>query len=589
MTSAFATLGVICCFAIAVQGNSSNDVDPLVKIKNGTLVGVLMKTRKGREYAGFRGIPYALPPIGELRFQPPRPTASWDGVRSAKEDAEICVQRNIYVHQEEIVGNEDCLYLNVYTPKLPTSGPGNLDNPHPALPVLVWFHGGGWIAGAGHSEFYNAKFLLDHDVILVTMNFRLGPLGFLSTEDMASPGNYGLKDQNQAMRWIQENIAAFGGDRNRVTIFGESAGGASVNFHMMSPLSKGLFHRGISESGTAICPWVLTRPGLAIRQTRRLGQLMDCDQDDTAKLIECLRTKDAVDITATDRDFQEFGYCPMIPFRPVVEPLHPGAFLIEDPATALKFGRQVDVPWMTGITSHEGSLKVPEIYGINNGEQAKLLDKDFEKWAPTTLMYQHHCPKEHHSEVAKRIREFYLGDLPIDNSTRYNIIDMYSDAWFNVAADNAVRDYLDTMASPIFYYYFAYRGDVSFSSIFGDPDHDYGVSHADELQYLFPVGEQLFKDVTLSEESLKIVDIITSLWANFAKSGNPTPEVTPTLPVKWLPVRTHNLEYLHIGGSQELYMAYNLLPERMQFWATLPLQGLSYVDANDARPSKDEL
>ncbi|XP_012252139.2 venom carboxylesterase-6-like [Athalia rosae] len=587
MKVTYAALCVACFYVLSFDLNSANG-ELVVNVKNGTLEGIFLKTRKGREYAAFRGIPYALPPVGELRFQPPKPSASWTGVRSAKEDAGICVQRNIYTYQEEIVGVEDCLYLNVYTPKLPTS-PSGLDNPHSALPVLVWFHGGGWVTGAGHSDFYNAKFLLDHDVILVTLNFRLGPLGFLSTEDLVSPGNQGMKDQSQALRWVQENIYAFGGDPNRVTIFGESAGGASVNYHMMSPLSRGLFQRGISESGTGLCPWALTRPGLGINQARRLGQLLGCVEEDTSKLLECLRTKDAVDIIGTDRDFQKFGYCPMIPFRPIVEPNHPGAFLTEDPAEALKAGRIADIPWMSGITSHEGTLKVAGIYGLNDGEDVKRLDDDFQKIAPVTLLYDNYCTEDHRSEVTKRIREFYFGDSPIDNSTKWNLIDLYSDAWFNVAADNAIRDFFDFQSSPVFYYYFAYQGEVSFSTIFGDPKGDYGVSHADELQYLFPVGEQLFKDKTLGDESLKVVDIMTTLWANFAKSGNPTPEITDAVPVKWQPVRTHNLEYLHIGGSENLFMGYNLLRDRMQFWASLPLRGLSFAEGGETPRSKDEL
>ncbi|KAK0077241.1 hypothetical protein PV326_010187, partial [Microctonus aethiopoides] len=208
---------------------------PVVKIKNGTLEGSFMRTRRGREFVSFRGIPYALPPLGKLRFEPPKPMNAWNDVRSAKEDANICIQRNIYTHDDNIVGVEDCLYLNVYTPSLPKNEHKTIEKNYP---VMIWFHGGGWVTGAGHSQFYSPKFLLDHDVILVTVNFRLGPLGFLSTEDMISPGNQGMKDQSQSIRWVNENIAAFGGDRDRVTIFGESAGGASVHYHMMSPLSR---------------------------------------------------------------------------------------------------------------------------------------------------------------------------------------------------------------------------------------------------------------------------------------------------------------------------------------------------------------
>ncbi|XP_043262699.1 venom carboxylesterase-6-like [Colletes gigas] len=556
---------------------------PSVKIKNGTLSGQIMKTRRGREFAGFRGIPYALPPLGEHRFEPPRPSAAWNGVRSAQDDANICTQRNIYTYQDEIIGDEDCLYLNVYTPKLPKED----DGVKGGYPVMIWLHGCGWICGAGHSDFYSPKFLLDHDVILVTANYRLGPLGFLSTEDTVCPGNNGLKDQAQSIRWVHENIAAFGGDPNRVTIFGESAGGASVHYHMMSNLTKGMFHRAISQSGNGYCPWAVMRPGAAKKNAEKVADLLDCPSKDSKQLVACLRNKKAVDIIGTDRAFQEFGYCPMIPFRPVIEPIHPGAVLTEDPAVASRNGRLLDIPWMTGITSEEGSIVVPGLYTRHNGKLIKKLNDDFVNIAPVTLLFGQTCPKAEVTQVASKIREFYFGKAPIDNSTRFNLIDMYSDAWFTHAAHTSVRDYLEKQSSPVYYYYLAYRGSASFSIIFGDPSNNYGVSHADELQYLFPVGEQLFKDIPLSEKDQEMVDVITSMWFNFANSGNPTPEVSKEVPLKWKPVRTRALEYLRLG-QDDIKMSENLISDRMNFWNRLPIRP-DLDDGDKRQQKKDEL
>ncbi|KZC14640.1 Venom carboxylesterase-6 [Dufourea novaeangliae] len=541
-----------------------------------------MKTRRGREFAGFRGIPYALPPLEELRFEPPKPSAEWDGVRPAKEDAKICVQRNIYTHDDNIIGDEDCLYLNVYTPRLPTEE----DKLKGGYPVMIWLHGCGWICGAGHSEFYGPKFLLDHDVILVTVNYRLGPLGFLSMEDTVLPGNNGMKDQAQSIRWVHENIAAFGGDPNRVTIFGESAGGASVHYHMMSSLTRGLFHRAISQSGNGYCPWAVGKPGSAKRNAIKLADLLHCPSKDTKQLVACLRKKNANDIIGTDRAFQVFGYCPMIPFRPVVEPDHPGAFLTEDPAISSRNGRLMDIPWMTGITSEEGSLVVPGLYKRHNGQLLKKLNNDFSNIAPITLLFGQSCPKDEIKRVASEIREFYFGKAPIDNATRFKLIDMYSDAWFTHAAHNSVRDYLKKQSAPVYYYYLAYRGRASFSKIFGDADNDYGVCHADELQYLFPVGEQLFTDTPLNENDHKMVDTITSLWVNFATTGNPTPEVSKEIPIKWKPVRTEALEYLRIGNDH-IRMSENLNSDRMNFWDHLPIR--PDLTESGKQQQKDEL
>ncbi|XP_066593320.1 carboxylic ester hydrolase [Prorops nasuta] len=562
------------------QSHSVQGLESIVEIKNGTLAGIVMRSRKGREFLGFRGIPYALPPLGELRFEPPKPAASWTGVLDAGKDSNICTQRNIYTHQEEIVGHEDCLYLNVYTPKVP----GAEDKLHP---VMIWFHGGGWLTGAGHSEFYGPKFLLDHDMVLVTLNFRLGPLGFISMEDMVIPGNMAMKDQAQGIRWVSENIAAFGGDPNRVTIFGESAGGASVHYHMISHLSRGLFHRGISQSGTAYCPWTLTQPGEAKKHAKMVAEKLKCPSKDSKAMLKCLKTKSAVDIIGTDRLFQEFDYCPMIPFRPVVEPKHSGAFLSEDPFVATTSGNIVDIPWMAGITSEEGSLRVPGLYGLFGGKLIKQLNDEFTEIAPISLLYKETCPAHLLDDVTKKIREFYFGDRDIDTSTKFSTINMYSDAWFTHGASRTIRDYFKQMSSPLYYYYFAYKGSASFSRIFGDPSQDYGVSHADDLQYLFPVGEQLFQDTPLSQEDHKMIDSVTSLWFNFAKSGNPTPDVTSQVPVKWKPVRTESLEYLHIGNDG-IRMSKNLLSERLNFWDTLPIRDGS-KRYNDVDRSKDEL
>ncbi|XP_071875787.1 carboxylic ester hydrolase [Bombus fervidus] len=553
---------------------------PVVKVKNGTLSGLFMRTRKGREFAGFRGIPYALPPVKELRFETPKPAAAWDGIRSAKDDANICIQRNIFTYDDQIVGDEDCLYLNVYTPKVPTAE----DKLKGGYPVMIWLHGGGWVCGAGHSDYYHPKFLLDHDVILVTVNYRLGPIGFLSTEDLVCPGNNGLKDQAMSIRWVHENIAAFGGDPNRVTIFGESAGGASAHYHMMSDLSKGLFHRAISQSGTSDCRWALAKPGSARKKATKVAELLSCPSENSKQLVECLRTKDAIELIATDRSFQEFGYCPVIAFRPVIEPVHPGAFLTEDPVGMSKNGRISDIPWMTGIMSEEGSLVVPGFYGRNNGELIKKLNKYFLDFAPITLVIDETCRKDEQKRVSAKIRKFYFDQAAIDNSTRFQLINMFSDAWFTHAARTSVRSYLEKQSSPVYYYYMSYRGSASFSRIFGDINNNYGVSHADELQYLFPVGEQLFKDIPLSEKDLKMVDVLTSLWYNFANSGNPTPEVSEQIPIKWKPVRTQNLEYLHIG-QDDIRMSENLLQERLDFWENLPVR----EDFDTQRQWKDEL
>ncbi|KAL3282159.1 hypothetical protein HHI36_005354 [Cryptolaemus montrouzieri] len=162
----------------------------------------------------------------------PVPIEPWKDVLDATKPHAVCPQRDIYRRTDLIEGDEDCLYLNVYTPRLPSE---NLE----LLPVMVFFHGGGFLCGGGNSYWYGPDVLLDRDIVLVVTNYRLGALGFLSTGDSVSPGNYGLKDQSLALKWVKKNIEYFGGDPDSITLFGESAGGASANYHMLSPLSKG--------------------------------------------------------------------------------------------------------------------------------------------------------------------------------------------------------------------------------------------------------------------------------------------------------------------------------------------------------------
>ena len=220
-----------------------------VKIDTGSLEGL--------DTAGvivFRGIPYARPPVGPLRWRPPLPARAWRGVRAAQQLGRNCIQHQPYSDIDPFAAgvSEDCLYLNVWTASLP------LPASRAPRPVLVWIHGGGFFAGFGGEERHNGARLAKKGAIVVTLNYRLGPFGFLAHPAFAeeSPyhaaGNYGLLDQIAALRWVQRNIARFGGDPSRVTIFGESAGGMSVGSLIASPLAKGLFQRAILESGTGI-------------------------------------------------------------------------------------------------------------------------------------------------------------------------------------------------------------------------------------------------------------------------------------------------------------------------------------------------
>ncbi|XP_030754509.1 venom carboxylesterase-6-like [Sitophilus oryzae] len=342
-----------------------------------------------------------------------------------------------------------------------------------------------------------------------------GALGFLSTGDGIVPGNNGLKDQNLALKWIQRNIKAFGGNPDSVTIFGESAGGSSVHYHMVSPMSRGLFHRVIAMSGTALCVWASAPKNENIEHSKQLAKSLDCPTDNSKNMVECLRKADAMDIIKKDTIFMKWDFDPMIPFKPTVEPDVEGAFLTEHPVEAVKKGKSAPVPMIVGITKNDGALRAAGL--IRNDQLLEELNKEFDKIVPVSLIYE----KTAHnvSLITKEIKKFYFKNEKIDWSKRNELVDMYTDGWFLNCADETVQLHRKFTKDPVYYYMFSHRGVASFSKIFGGGEEDYGVCHADDLQYLFPVGDGLFPDKTPTESDKHVSKLFTSLFANFALSG----------------------------------------------------------------------
>merc|ERR1712004_799907 len=220
-------------------------LNTLVSTSLGLVRGSEGKTEAGTSYTKYTRVPYAEPPIGKLRLREPVSKKAWSSELDATQDSPPCLQIDSLAGGNSIKGQEDCLYLNIFTPNMDPDGI-NLK------PVLLWIHGGAFTEGSAN-DLTDPEFLLNEGVVFVALQYRLGLLGFLSVENSTElTGNLGLKDQQEAMRWIQQNIAAFGGDPSNVTLFGESAGGISVHQHVLSPTSKGLFRAGILQSGTAL-------------------------------------------------------------------------------------------------------------------------------------------------------------------------------------------------------------------------------------------------------------------------------------------------------------------------------------------------
>ena len=337
-------------------GSGKRQAGPHVRIETGTLEGL--------DTAGvmvFRGIPYAAPPVGELRWKPPQPARPWRGVRDAKQLGHNCVQHQPYSDIDPFKAgiSEDCLYLNVWTSSL--SGPASrlpLPASRPSLPasrvplpVLVWIHGGGFWAGFGGEERHNGARLAQKGAVVVTLNYRLGPLGFLAHPALAAEsshhaaGNYGLLDQIAALQWVKRNIARFGGDASRVTIFGESAGGMSVGSLIASPLAKGLFQRAILESGTGVGVGIQPRDtarAIALRFAESVGVLGE--GADAAKRLRAVHPDTLVAASLSGRPAGQPRFFPTVD----------GWVLPHSVDSALALGAANLVPVIAGTNRDEG-------------------------------------------------------------------------------------------------------------------------------------------------------------------------------------------------------------------------------------------
>uniref|UniRef100_A0A1Y1L4R3 Carboxylic ester hydrolase n=1 Tax=Photinus pyralis TaxID=7054 RepID=A0A1Y1L4R3_PHOPY len=535
----------ILLFTQCSTAEDESHLQPSNKINQGSLTGKYMESRNGRQFSAYLGIPYAEPPIGNLRFKAPIPGAPWKGNLKATEHGAMCPQEDPIL-KLPYMGDENCLFLNVYTPQLTTSDSRS-------FAVMIFIHGGGFVCGTGNS--YGPDYLLDEDIVLVTFNYRLGPLGFMSTGDEILPGNNGLKDQSLALKWVNQNIRAFGGDPKRITIFGESAGAASVHFHMFSPLSRGLFSAAISQSGTVFSTWALTDKKFVVGNTKKLAQYVGCSTDNHYDMIECLRSADEMKLVESRRIFYEWDIEPLMVFTAVVEDDTEGSFLPDSPLNILKSGKYANVPWITGVNSAEGAFRVAGIH--KDKKLLRELDEDFNRIMAITFISKD--PQFEH--IAKRIRKFYFGNKQIGENTILNAVDLYSDIIIIPATHLSVELHLKYSKQPVYYYLFSHSIQHSFAELIGVPSFRYGAGHLDEALLQFPVGLMLR---AMDQEDLRYSRLLISMWTNFAAYGNPTPETGSLITSKWEPVTTTALEYYHIGGG--VHTSSNLYSERIQFW-----------------------
>ncbi|XP_018575849.1 venom carboxylesterase-6-like isoform X2 [Anoplophora glabripennis] len=558
--------------------------DPIVDTKYGVIKGKIICSRSGTPFYAFQGIPYAKPPVGNLRFKAPVEPSKWPDILTTQENAPHCLQKNYLFSNPRVIGSEECLYLNVYTPKLRAR---RQISGKPLLPVMVFIHWGGFFTGFSSSDYLGPEYIMDKNVILVTFNYRLG---FFSTNDDAAPGNYGLKDQVAALKWVKNNIEYFGGNSERVTIFGQSAGGASVHFHMFSPESKNLFHRGISQSGTSLALWAkpLSETQLILAQTQ--ATLMGCQElENTTVLVECLRTKNAEKLVESGDKFKFFSVDPLNVYLPSIEQKtenNPNPFITKQPIEYIRSQEFYKVPWIVGVVTDEGLVRAEAI--LRQSTTRKALNKHFNTLMPELIALSMSTPSSNVSRIWTKIKEFYFrGTKEINITDPYNVkalIDLYSDRSFSYSTYQAALFHNLKGHKDIWFYNFNYTGQYSYGDVFAatneNINYDWGVSHCDDLLYLFN-SSALFPIVDNNNDKV-MIKTMTDLWTNFAIYGHPTP--INSLTTNWQKlnnIRYGTLEkeiyYMNINGSYKdtnpptLNMRKGFYKERFKFWEEIPL------------------
>lgn len=487
MARSFALTCVLALLSLCAAPAAPAQTDPLVVATSGGRVRGLARAGGGAE---FLGIPYAQPPLGKLRWRPPVAAKKWRGIREAGNFSHSCMQPLLvgnWNRWDAEHGSEDCLYVNVVTPTWPAGKP---------LAVMVWLHGGANLGGSGGGDLYNSGTLTAHGVVLVTLNYRLGVFGFLADPALAreskhrSSGNYGLMDQILALRWVQANIAKFGGDPNNVTLFGQSAGSMDTGMLMASPEARGLFEKAIQESGAAFAP-----PVVPLADAEKTGEeaLAELKLPAGAAGMRALRRMPAGEIL--DR-LKTLATRWPDGFTPDVD----GWVIPRPPQAVFAVGDEAPIPLLVGTTSREFAVKLPAdvvratmtreagsfapqalaLYGLN-GSAAPLSDPLYgtasEQWAADRLF---HCPIDTealwHARTHQPVYEYEF-DRPIPGQE----------------AEGA----LHSAELPYVFGYFPKAGNIG---------------------------------GTFNGIDLKLADLIQSYWTNFARGGDPNGGGLPQWP-----------------------------------------------------------
>ncbi|VEN42755.1 unnamed protein product [Callosobruchus maculatus] len=505
--------------------------DPVARTKYGLVRGQTVSSYHNQTYYAFFGIPYAAPPVGSLRFQAPQPPDSWEGIRDAKTSDKICIQWMHNIRGE----TEDCLYLSVETPVAPGSSE--------RLPVMVNIYGGGFLYGFSGTGPGGARFLAEKGVVSVNFNYRVGPFGFLSTLDSSIRGNMGLKDQQMALRWVQDNIDAFGGDPSKVTLTGQSAGAASVTYHILAPSSAGLFRAAIAQSGSALCEWAYHRDPVNV--VYGMAAALNSSITKSTSTWEVLRFLQSVPVSAIKSlDKRFYIFAPVIDGEMITGPMY----------DSVKNGMVNKVPLLVGINSEECIAKAVSPSWLT---RMKWMDQRPETFLPVGLA--EHVNNTTARSVGAFVRKFYSnGDFAVHlaASAQYDTDNRFVRAIIKFAE-------LYSRYADVYFYQFSFQGKIFDNHISVDGVH--GVGHGEDLRYYNPPYATI--------EGFPFEDRITverynTLHTNFAKDLNPTPVVDELFQRVQVPKITPS-SFIYLDIDKNLSLRENPREPWYQEWVSL--------------------
>ncbi len=465
---------------------TSTSLAQTVRVEGGLIEGTI---EDGIEI--YKGIPFAAPPIGELRWRPPQPVKAWTGILMADKFAPACPQNGLKILGYTDYGmSEDCLYLNIWKPAGSTSD---------KLPVMVWIHGGGFAIGSTSQALTTGERLAKKGVIVVGVAYRLGALGFLAHKDLRAEseqhvsGNYGLMDQIAALKWIKNNISTFGGDTTNVTIFGESAGGQSVSMLAASPLTKGLFNRAICMSGGSFAP-------VKFEKETGFMQLLEGAENAGIEFMERMEVNSIEELRKTDvKKIVNDSASSLGGFWPVVDDY----VITGDQYKLYEKGSYNDIPVMVGNTSDEGTLFV--------------MKSDYEDYAEQT--------HKTYGPFAEQLLKFYpVGDK---DAVKRSMADLFRDVFFVWETYTWANLQSKTGKSPVYVYYFDQPQPTSMLTRMLNSNGPY---HGSDCAYVFHHLDQNPK-LKYTDDDKQLSDLMITYWTNFAKFSDPNGESLPFWPV----------------------------------------------------------